>query len=247
MAITKNRQSAAKPLNILVHEEGSTTIPQGSTWLSSLGKGRNYSTILQNTKGIYIIINKINNKFYIGSSSNIRKRLLYHFSKLRNNKHSNNHLQTSFNKYLEHSFDFDIIEISENIKDTEQLYLSFCYKHYKNMLYNKDNKVSGSAGYLFSKEFRLQMSAARKNLPKSEDFKNKLRKPILQYNKEGIFIREFKGIREAATNMHCNHRTIQYSCNEINITAKGYVWRYKLNDKIDLKIIVRNRKRIIKI
>ena len=38
------------------------------------------------TTGIYTIINKNNNKRYIGSSNNIEKRLKYHKSLLKNNK-----------------------------------------------------------------------------------------------------------------------------------------------------------------
>lgn len=59
--------------------------------------------------GIYWIRNKQNNKIYIGSSKNIRKRFLEHKWALKNNKHLNNRLQNSFNKYGLDSFEFLII------------------------------------------------------------------------------------------------------------------------------------------
>ena len=59
--------------------------------------------------GIYKIKNKVTEDFYIGSSSNCRRRKVEHFSKLRNNKHKNQHLQRAFIKYGEENFDFVII------------------------------------------------------------------------------------------------------------------------------------------
>ena len=43
-------------------------------------------------KGIYIIINNVNNKFYLGSTTDFHVRCLKHFNELRNNKHHNIHL-----------------------------------------------------------------------------------------------------------------------------------------------------------
>lgn len=64
--------------------------------------------------GIYKIINKINNKYYIGSSCNCigayGNRKGSHFSRLRRNKHKNPHLQNAYNKYGEKNFQFIIIE-----------------------------------------------------------------------------------------------------------------------------------------
>lgn len=61
--------------------------------------------------GIYKITNIVNNKFYIGSSTNIYKRFHGHKSKLINNVHSNPKLQSSFNKHGINNFKFEIIAI----------------------------------------------------------------------------------------------------------------------------------------
>ena len=58
--------------------------------------------------GIYKITNNINNKFYIGSSKNITKRFKEHKWRLKNNKHPNNKLQNSWNKYGEENFKFEV-------------------------------------------------------------------------------------------------------------------------------------------
>lgn len=60
---------------------------------------------------IYKIINKINNKIYIGSAINFEKRKNTHVSLLNKNKHHSNHLQNAWNKHGESNFEFKIIEI----------------------------------------------------------------------------------------------------------------------------------------
>lgn len=59
--------------------------------------------------GIYKITNKINSKFYIGSSFNIDKRKREHLYKLNNNIHHNKYLQNAWNKYGENNFEFLVI------------------------------------------------------------------------------------------------------------------------------------------
>jgi len=60
--------------------------------------------------GIYKIKNLVNNKIYIGSSINIGKRWRDHKWYLKENKHHNSHLQSSYNKYGLENFEF-IIEL----------------------------------------------------------------------------------------------------------------------------------------
>lgn len=60
--------------------------------------------------GIYEIRNTINGKTYIGSSVNIKYRLITHRSALNRNKHYNKKLQCSWNKYTKNSFVFSVLE-----------------------------------------------------------------------------------------------------------------------------------------
>jgi len=60
--------------------------------------------------GIYAIHNIISNKYYIGSSQCIRRRWNEHKSLLNRNKHGNQHLQYSYNKYGLDVFEFIILE-----------------------------------------------------------------------------------------------------------------------------------------
>src|ERR1700675_2835422 len=58
--------------------------------------------------GLYKIVNKINGKFYIGSSGDIHRRFSRHILDLKKNRHDNQHLQHSWNKYGESNFTFEI-------------------------------------------------------------------------------------------------------------------------------------------
>jgi group I intron endonuclease len=72
-----------------------------------------------NKSGIYKITNTINNKFYIGSSVNIRARITNHRSQLNRGVHDNNHLQRAWDKYGEKSFK---VELIKECNDEELLY-----------------------------------------------------------------------------------------------------------------------------
>lgn len=65
-------------------------------------------------QGIYKIINVVNNKFYVGSAVNLRKRKSRHFSELRTGKHKNRHLLAAWNKYGEQAFVFAVVEEVED-------------------------------------------------------------------------------------------------------------------------------------
>lgn len=64
--------------------------------------------------GIYKIV-CYNNKFYIGSSINIDKRIKDHIRSLNKNKHHNSHLQRAWNEYGENNFKFEVIETIHDI------------------------------------------------------------------------------------------------------------------------------------
>lgn len=73
-----------------------------------------------NVMGVYKIIFKPTGDLYIGSSKNIRKRQIRHFSNLRCGKHHNIFLQRVWNKHGEENFDFEIIE---NLEHESELFV----------------------------------------------------------------------------------------------------------------------------
>lgn len=111
---------------------------------------------LADAPGVYFIYNRESDKMYIGSSQNIRTRILSHFSLLLRNKHPNIYLQRTFNKYGAMSFMWDVCEIvqnEDNLLEVEQKYLDIAGE--LNIL-----RVAGrTTGYRPSKETRKKLSA----------------------------------------------------------------------------------------
>jgi group I intron endonuclease len=87
-------------------------------------------------RGIYKIINVVNNKFYVGSAVNLKRRKARHFSELRNGRHSNGKLQAAWRKYGEQAFVFVVVEelaesadllAAENVWLKEHVGKDYCY------------------------------------------------------------------------------------------------------------------------
>jgi len=117
-----------------------------------------------NVMGIYQIRNLINDNVYIGSSGNIRKRWIQHRSGLKSNRHSNPHLQSSWNKYGEDTFVFEKIEDVNREQDLigrEQWFLDNVIRWGTD--YNK-SKIADSPmkGLFHTEETKTRMSNAQR-------------------------------------------------------------------------------------
>lgn len=88
--------------------------------------------------GIYTITNLINQKIYLGCTFDFSKRKHQHFKELKLNIHKNKHLQSSFNKYGEEFFIFEIlIECDKQQLISEEHYWGNLLRvHEKNYGYN---------------------------------------------------------------------------------------------------------------
>lgn len=124
---------------------------------------------LKDKIGVYQIRNIIDNKIYIGSSSNLYKRKKQHFSDLLSNRHENKYLQNAYNKYGLKNFVFEIIEIcNENIKyRIEQYWLDKFYDK-QDMCYNinpiasKPPLLKGEKNHNFGKKLPKEVIEKRK-------------------------------------------------------------------------------------
>lgn len=100
--------------------------------------------------GIYKILNKVTGDFYIGSSArSLKGRWVDHRKNLRGNGHCNNHLQSSWNKHKEESFEFIVLELVDPEK------CIFREQHYIDTLkpkYNKSPTAGNCLGVKRSKE-----------------------------------------------------------------------------------------------
>lgn len=114
-----------------------------------------------NKQGVYIITNIINNKVYIGSTTqSFRRRYTQHFYQLQTKNHCNEYLQNSWMKYGNSSFIFDILELC-NKKDCllrEQYWLDFYQSWNPEKGYNLLKNSNNSLGYKHKDETKKRMS-----------------------------------------------------------------------------------------
>lgn len=133
--------------------------------------------------GVYQILNTKTGKMYIGSATNIFKRLKWHKYTLYKNKHHSILLQRAWNKYGDNCFIFNILE-ETNIDDLlkiEQLWLDASKCYIPKFGYNI-YKIAGSpSGYKPTKE-AIEKSAS-KNRGRKDSDKTKALKSYYQTNR----------------------------------------------------------------
>jgi group I intron endonuclease len=118
----------------------------------------------QKISGIYMILNIVNGKFYIGSSVNVNSRISGHKHLLNKGNHHSKYLQRAWNKYKEESFIFELIEKCdpEECLKREQVWLDFHQCYDKTIGYNIVNIAGRTTGYKHDKECLLKMSMNKK-------------------------------------------------------------------------------------
>lgn len=110
----------------------------------------------RNLKGIYMIINKLNGKAYIGKTEDrFIERYWNHKWKLKEKRHENKHLERSWNKYGAGNFEFHVIhrlQESEDINELEKMYIEH-YSSNKNG-YNMTLGGEGAPGFYLDENAR---------------------------------------------------------------------------------------------
>ena len=61
----------------------------------------------------------------------------------------------------------------------------------------------------------------------SAEFKMKINKPVIQYDLNGVFIREFPSMGTVAEELNVCISGISQCCSGKNKTSAGFVWKFK--------------------
>ena len=186
--------------------------------------------------GVYCIVNKKNNKKYIGSSKNIWQRLQCHRSYLRNNSHTNKHLQSSYNKHGESQFDVYVIEYCDNYLEREQFYLDSVNPEY--------NQMKTAVGSSWTDSMRLNASISRLNGFKNGTITTYQDKKVYRYDLNGNFIDEFPTIKEMCEKTQCSQSQFYRYINGKSNRCRNWLFSFEKKEKIDSykKYDFKNRK-----
>ena len=134
------------------------------------------------TQVIYKIVNLVNDKFYVGSTTNKKVRFREHRKQLRGNRHHCKHLQAAWNKYGEEKFDFRVVEEVPDGTDLANAEDKWLREHFgKDYCYN-----SGSAAIA---PWRGIYGEAHFNFGKTmaEDQKAQISKALKEFYAEDYF------------------------------------------------------------
>jgi hypothetical protein len=154
--------------------------------------------------GIYKITNTKNNKLYIGSALSIKSRFAQHLYRLKRNKHFNSHLQSSWNKYGENSFVFEIIEICDKLqlKTREEYFIALYKSNNRFFGYNKRLDCTTNLGLKANKETRKKLRISHLGHKRSKQTQEKISKsqfkPVYQINNNLELINKFESIKQAS-------------------------------------------------
>lgn len=137
-----------------------------------------------------------------------------------------------------------IIVKTENIDELSKLYdevriqfikLRKGKKHTEEARRKISNATKGEKNGMYGKkisdETRKKLIESHKGKKLSEELKRKLiesrNKPILQFNKSGIFLREWKSAAEAGNELGIHKGHISNCCTGKRKSAGSFVWKYK--------------------
>ena len=118
-----------------------------------------YRDLLRNKRGIYCLINTVNDKLYIGSAKDLYLRLTEHLS----NKQSNRALQNAIVKHGLDKFSYGVLEYftydsklvsNKSLTDLETSYIE---KYSFEILYNFKRTATSMLGYKHTDEAKLKM------------------------------------------------------------------------------------------
>lgn len=175
--------------------------------------------IIRDINAIYIIKNTVNNKVYVGSSTNLRKRWNDHIRELNEGIHINDHLQKSWNHYGMESFDFLVVSV---VEDSDELLLleDYYINKYDSMNVDKGYNLISADRHEISNSTREKLSVAGKGRCHTEESKQK----ISQAKKGMVFTEEH---RRKLSEAHKGKHLSKQSRKKVSEYQKSREWTPK--------------------
>ena len=152
------------------------------------------------------------------------------------NCYRNEHLKNAIKKYGWHNFKHEILfkELTKKEAEQKEIELIAYYKsNQREFGYNIQN--GGNTIGTHSEESKRKMSDKHKLI--GNDW---LRKPVVQYSINGVFIKKWKDSHQAQNMTGVNSSSICQSCNGIVKLAGGFIWKYENEELTEDEIVYRN-------
>lgn len=188
--------------------------------------------------GIYKITNIYNNNFYIGSSSNINRRIGDHFYALKKNKHCNNKLQNSYNKYSINNFTYEILAQcpKEYLLKLEKWFIDNLKPDFNLATFtNTYTQVMSDQG---KENIKKSLISRNYNRGIKKHFDPKKRQKaieILRKNKsiaisvwiDNIYYKDYNSIKEASIDLYIRSSSIARALKQKGLYLNKYKFTYK--------------------
>lgn len=181
--------------------------------------------------GIYQIRNLVNNKCYIGSSVNLYNRFHTHSTKLKQRIHSNKHLESSYHKYGNDNFIFEVLEYcsEEILIEREQYYLDITEPEY-------NKRIDATNNFLVSPTIETRDKISKTLKKRYEEGyqgykQEKLNQEIELYDKYGNFVRLCNHAKEFSLLVGLEKGNYTYEKIKKGFTFRGYQARIKGSQK----------------
>lgn len=176
--------------------------------------------------GIYQLRNKINNKIYIGQSIDIERRWTYY-------KYNNAtiFLKNAIKKYSIENFEFRILEKIDINDKTENQLRELLYER-EQYWFDIEKPYKYENGYNINKTAKPNYTEKRdeefgKKISRIKIENNHCGKPIIQYDLEGKFIKEWRSAAQIERELGYYSENISAVCLKKNYTSHRFIWRFK--------------------
>lgn len=190
---------------------------------------------------VYCFVNKQNGKLYFGETvkSDYRERFTEHRNKAFT-ENIINYFYNAIRKYGWENFDKYVIYQTEILEKTQEnrkklndivneIEKDFIKKYSTtnhNIGYNLTDGGDGVLGYKFSEETRKKLSEARSGEKHWNygNYNNSTSKPVLQFDLDFNFIKEWPSCAEVQRQLGINSNNISRCCDNKIDTYKNYIW-----------------------